>query len=111
MRKLFVIVLAVAMLAAMTTQASGARRSIKVGDDYFVRKGDPPTVFVAKGTRVKWRWKGVEYHNVRVRKGPRKFHSRVKSSGTFARKMRKRGTYKIICDVHSAGMRMTLKVY
>ena len=110
MHKLLVPALAIAV-AAVCGQALAAGRSIKVGDNYFVRKGHPPTVRVAKGTRVTWRWKGSGYHDVHAVKGPRHFSSAVKRDGTFSRRLRRRGTYKIVCDIHSSKMRMTLKVY
>jgi plastocyanin len=111
MRKLFVSALVVGLLAAVAAQALASTRSVKVGDNFFGSKGTKPTISVAKGTKVTWRWKGSEYHNVRVRKGPRKFHSDVKNSGRYSKKLRRRGTYKIVCDVHPDKMRMTLVVY
>jgi plastocyanin len=108
MRKLLVAALVAAVSAIFVSQALAAR-SLKVGDDYFVRKGDPPTVRVSKGTRVTWRWVGNDFHNLRVSRGPVKFASDYQDSGKFSRKMRRRGTYKIVCTVHE-GMRMTLKV-
>ena len=108
MRTLLVAALVAAIPAVFASQALAAR-SVKVGDDFFVRKGSPPTVTVSKGTRVTWRWVGKDFHNLAVTRGPAKFRSDYQDSGRFSRKMRKRGTYKIICTVHS-GMRMTLKV-
>jgi plastocyanin len=109
MRKLLVAALVVALSAIFTSQAFAAR-SVKIGDDYFVRKGSKPTVTVSKGTRVTWRWTGSEFHNVSVTRGPAKFRSDLKSSGRFSRKLRKRGTYKLVCTIHQPGMAMTLKV-
>ena len=109
MRKLLVAALVVAVPAIFASQALAAR-TVKVGDDYFVRKGDPPTVTVSKGTRVIWRWVGDDLHNVRVTRGPRKFHSDYQDSGRFSRKLRTRGTYKLVCTVHQPDMRMTLRV-
>jgi plastocyanin len=109
MRKLPVAALVVALSAIFATQAFAAR-TVRVGDDYFVRKGDPPTVTVSKGTRVTWRWVGRDLHNVVVRRGPVKFRSDYKDAGTFSRKMRRRGTYKIVCLIHEFDMKMTLRV-
>ena len=109
MRKLLVAALVVAVSGIFVSQALAAR-TVKVGDDYFVRKGDPPTVTVSKGTRVTWRWVGDDFHNLRVTRGPVKFSSDYQDSGRFSRKLRRRGTYKIICTVHQPDMRMTLKV-
>ena len=109
MRKLTVTVLAAALTAVLAAQALAATRTVKIGDDYFVRRGARPTVTVHKGTRVTWHWTGNDVHNVAVTRGPVKFRSSYKTSGTFSRVMRRAGTYRIVCTVHS-GMRMTLKV-
>jgi plastocyanin len=45
-----------------------------------------------------------------VTKGPVKFASKTKSSGTFTKKFKKKGTYKLLCTIHAPDMRMTLKV-
>jgi plastocyanin len=110
MRKLLV-ALAIAVLSAvLATQAFAKTRSVKVGDDYFLHRGNPPTITIKKGTRVKWRWVGKDQHNVSVTKGPKKFHSGFQSKGTFSHKFKKAGTYKIICTIHSPDMAMTIKV-
>jgi plastocyanin len=85
-------------------------KTIKVGDDYFVKDGKKPTVTVARGTTVKWNWKGTAPHNVTVTKGPAKFSSKTQKKGSFSKKLTKRGTYKIVCTIHLPGMVMTLKV-
>ena len=103
------LVLIVVLLAA-AAPASAATRNVKIGDDYFVRAGSAPTVTVTKGTTVKWNWRGTHPHNVLVRRGPVAFQSEVKRSGSFSRRMRRRGTYKIVCTIHEPDMAMTLRV-
>jgi plastocyanin len=111
MRKLLVVALIAVLAAVFAAQALAARRGVKIGDNYFVRKGDPPTVTVHKGDTVKWTWTGDHLHNVRVRRGPVRFHSDFMDSGTYSHKMRRVGTYRIVCTIHQAsGMRMTLRV-
>ena len=83
---------------------------MRVGDNWFVRAGDPPTVTVAKGTRVRWRWTGSNEHNVAAVRGPAEFRSGRRSSGTFSPRLRRRGTYRIVCTIHRPLMRMRLKV-
>ena len=109
MRKLFLALLIAAVPGVLAAQALAATRSVKVGDDYFVRKGSTPTVTVHKGTKVTWRWRGEDLHNIAVTKGPVKFHSPYKASGTYSHKMRKAGRYTIVCTIHS-GMKMKLRV-
>ena len=110
MRKLLVATLIVAASAVLATQALAATRSVKVADDYFVRKGSVPTVTVRKGTKVTWRWAGKEMHNVAVTKGPVRFRSSYKDSGSFSKTLRTTGTYTIVCSIHQPGMKMKLRV-
>ena len=110
MRKLPAIVLVAAASAVLAAQAPAAGRSITVGDDFYLRKGDPPTVTVRTGTRVTWRWTGRDKHNVAVTRGPARFHSPLKDKGTYARTLRRTGTYTIVCTIHQPDMAMKLKV-
>jgi plastocyanin len=111
MRKLLALSVTLALFAAAGGQALGrTTKSVKVGDNYFVRKGSPPTVTVAKGTRVTWRWRDSGLHNVHARTGPVTFKSDLKRSGTFSKVLRKRGKYVIFCDIHSPNMKMILRV-
>jgi plastocyanin len=103
-----VIGLIVAFAAA--APATAATKNVKIGDDYFVRAGSRPTVTVSKGTTVKWNWRGNRQHNVVVQSGPASFQSALKRSGSYSRKMKKAGTYKIVCSIHAPDMGMTLKV-
>ena len=102
--------IALILTLATAAPAAGATRNVKIGDDYYVRSGDPPTVTVKKGTTVKWNWTGRRQHNVVVQRGPVSFQSALKRSGSFKRKMRRAGTYKIICSIHAPDMAMTLRV-
>ena len=110
MRKLLVATLIAAASAVLATQAFAATRSVKVADDYFVRKGSVPTVTVKKGTKVTWRWSGKDMHNVSVTKGPVKFRSSFKSSGTYSKRVTRTGTYTIVCTIHQPDMAMKLRV-
>jgi len=109
-------VLASALLAGLVGTllvagpALSKTKSVEVDDDYFVHEGAPRTVTVHKGDKVEWEWEGSNPHNVTVKKGPVKFHSATKTSGTYVKKMKKVGTYKIVCTIHRPDMRMTLKV-
>ena len=110
MRKLFAAVLVAALSAVLATQALAATRSVKVADDYFVRKGSTPTVTVKKGTTVTWRWAGKEMHNVAVTKGPVKFRSSFKTTGSYSKRVTRTGTYTIVCTIHQPDMAMKLRV-
>jgi plastocyanin len=110
MRTVLAFLLTAALLGAGAAHALAASRSVTVGDDWFVRKGKPPTITVRKGTTVTWRWTGQDVHNVHARKGPVHFRSGYKRSGTYSRKLTRRGTYVVYCDIHPPGMRMTIRV-
>ena len=102
--------LALILAIALAAPAAAATRNVKIGDDYYVRAGSPPTVSVKKGTTVKWNWTGRRQHNVVVQRGPVSFQSKLKRSGSYSRRMRRVGTYKIVCSIHQPDMAMTLKV-
>ena len=112
MRKLLAVGLLAGLLAALLTAAPALskRKSVEVDDNYFVHKGKPRTVTVNTNDKVVWEWEGTNPHNVTVKRGPVKFHSKDKTSGTFKKTLTERGTYKIICTIHAPDMRMTLKV-
>ena len=110
MRKLVPFTLVAALCAVLAAQAMAAGRTVKIGDDFFVRKGSTPTVTVKRGTRVTWRWTGKDMHDVVVVKGPRKFGSSVKTRGKFSKRLKKAGTYTIVCSIHQPDMKMKLRV-
>ena len=91
-----------AATAIAGSASSASIRTVKIGDNYFVRSSGVPTVTVAAKTRVTWRWTGESAHDVRVSSGPVRFHSKVQTSGTYSRVMTRRGTYKIFCEIHGA---------
>jgi plastocyanin len=96
----FIVLAATAVVsAAFATSAPSATR-VNVGDNYFVRSSGVPTVTVSKGTKVRWVWTGRDFHNVKVKRGPATFSSPSKSDGSWSKRMRKRGTYTIVCSVH-----------
>ena len=102
MRKLLTILLATAILAALAATALAATKTVKVGDDYYVRPSGVPTVSVSRNTSVVWQFRGSAPHNVTVSSGPVKFRSGTKNSGSYRRTMTRRGTYTIYCTIHGA---------
>jgi plastocyanin len=111
MHKLLVIVVVVAVAAGLAATALAARRTVRVGDNWFVRPSGVPTVTVERGDTVIWRFIGRRRHNVTVRRGPVRFHSPTKRSGTYRRRMNRRGTYVIVCTIHGArDQKMRLEV-
>jgi plastocyanin len=88
---------------------AGSSKTVKVGDNYFVRQGGA-TVTVRRGTTVTWRWNGSAPHNVTVRRGPARFHSRTQVHGTYSRRLTRAGTYTIYCTIHGPVMSMRIRV-
>jgi plastocyanin len=100
LRKLLVPAVVAALLGPAAAPALAA--SITVGDNYFVRDSGVPTVKVNKGAKVTWVWRGKSLHNVKVTKGPAKFGSASRTKGSFSKRLKKKGTYTIVCTVHGA---------
>jgi len=107
MRKLIpVAVVATAGVSLAAIPAFAATKTISVRDNSF----SPKTTTVKKNTTVRWVWRGSNPHNVVVTRGPVKFKSAVKTSGTYRKKLTRTGRYTIVCTIHS-GMtsRITVK--
>lgn len=110
MNKLLALVASLAVAGILAVPAFGASKTVKVGDNFFVRASGVPTVTVKKGTTVVWKLTGNVAHNVTVTKGPKKFHSSTLTPGrSYRHKVTARGTYTIVCTFHP-GMEMKLKV-
>jgi plastocyanin len=110
MRRLLLAVTGALLLAgAMAAPSLSAGKSVKIGDNFFVKNGGA-TVTVKKGTSVTWKWTGHNPHNVTVTSGPAKFHSKTQTSGSFSHKFTKAGTYSILCTIHAPGMKMKVVV-
>ena len=109
MRKLIVLVIAACALAVLAATAMAATRTVKVGDDYFVRAKGTPKVTVSKGTTVRFNFSGARNpHTVTRLSGP-KFSS---CSDTCRRTLKKRGTYRLYCTIHGVSdqsMRLVVK--
>jgi len=108
MRKPLVLLLAVAAVVAaiLAVPALAATKTVRVLDNEF----RPDSLRAKRGDRVTFRWQGDNPHNVRVTRGPVRFSSgSPETSGTYRVRLRRRGTYRIVCDVHD-GMDMRLRV-
>jgi plastocyanin len=110
LRKLLVASAALIIAAVLAVPAL-AGKTIKIGDNYFVKPGGA-TVTVSNHSTVKWINKGHNTHNVFVLKGPVKFHSgsTIAPGKSFSHKLTKRGTYTIICTIHGTRQKLKLVV-
>ena len=63
-------------MPAVSALAASPTKTVTVGDNFF----KPKTVTVNRGTKVTWVWHSFGIpHNVTVKSGPSKFHSRTAS--------------------------------
>ena len=104
-KRLLVLPIVAAAVVAVAVLPAGAATSIQLKDDFF----SPKSTTVKKGSTVTFRWAGKAPHNVSVTKGPVKFSSSTKTSGTLKKTFSKAGTYKITCTIHP-GMDLALRV-
>jgi len=101
---LILVVLAAILVAAPALAAGGT--SVKVGDSFYA----PHKLTIHKGARVTWKWAGVLQHNVFVKSGPAKFHSKTEVHGSFSHVFTSKGKYVIFCTLHPTNMRETIIV-
>lgn len=97
--------LATALTASLALASTPAPRTVKVGDNYFVRSTGVPKITVKRNTTVRFHFVGEEPHDVYGYRGSTsgtpKFHSAdPKSSGYYKRKLTTTGTYTIVCELH-----------
>src|SRR3954454_5058690 len=104
MRKLIILALTVGCLGVLASVAMAATKSVKVGDNYYVRPSGVPKVTVSKGTTVKWRFGTGTPHTVTVKSGPARFDSGQRSSGSYSKMLTKRVTDVISCRIHGASV-------
>lgn len=104
MRKILaaaVAVLAVALAAPALATVPAAVKHAKLNDgDFFF---SPGTLHIKRGTKVVWKWVNDEgvAHNIWVLHGPAKFHSGLRTSGSYSHVFNKPGTYILYCRVHT----------
>jgi plastocyanin len=92
--------------SAPAPEAEAARTvNVTVGDDFY----RPARLTVSRGTRVVWRFRGREEHNVTVASGPQRFHSPDQRTGSFARTLRRTGRYTVVCTLHGQMMRIRVR--
>lgn len=89
-----------------TAAPAAGTRTVDVKDFAFA----PKTITVRRGTTVRFVWRGKVFHDVTVVSGPTRFASDAKRSGSYSRRLTRKGTYRLECSLHSMLMRMTIKV-
>ena len=112
MKKVLAATAIASIAAVVAVPAFAGTKTVKVGDNYFVRDGGRPTVSISKGSTLKFVWRGHAPHNVVKKRGPGgRINSGVKQSGSFSHKFTRGGTYVIYCSIHGLrDMGLTVKV-
>ena len=90
---------------AIPTASQAASRAVTVDNFAF----SPASLSVRAGTTVTWKFKDSTKHNVTVRRGPARFHSKNIRHGSYSHTLNRRGTYKLVCTIHP-DMRQTIRV-
>jgi plastocyanin len=110
MKRLLVLLAAVAACAAVAVPAFAGTRTVKVGDNWFLHDGRPATLHVHRDSSLRFDWTGSSTHNVVVAKGPQRFRSPVKTSGTYSHRFTRSGRYLLLCTIHPSQMRLNVVV-
>ena len=114
-RKLVAVTAAVAIGSLLIWLPAGdaaisAARAVTVGNNFF----SPTGKTIRRGGSVSWVWRGGRPHDVvgRNARGRVVFKSGRSSrrGHTFRHRFRAKGRYQVICTVHPARMKMTVRV-
>ena len=112
MRRSLITLTLVALFAAVlpATAATPTTKTVKLESTYF-QQGSRVlgTVTLKRGDSIRFRWMNDVTHNVRGTTRGQRFDSGFKTSGTYTRRFRNAGRFKLVCDVHGA-MVMTARV-
>ncbi|HEY2005766.1 MAG TPA: plastocyanin/azurin family copper-binding protein [Solirubrobacteraceae bacterium] len=104
-RRLRLLIALTVVLAAVSSVALASTKTALIKDNFFT----PKTLTINKGSKVTWQWKGSLFHNVTVKSGPVRFHSRNQYRGSYSHTFLRRGTYRLYCSLHPY-MKMTVVV-
>jgi plastocyanin len=103
--KKLVALIAVVAVVGIAASAPAATRTVRVADNVF----RPSSLTARVGDTLRFRWVGRAPHNVRVARGPQRFSASTRRRGTFSVRVRRAGSYRIVCTIHP-GMDMRLRV-
>ena len=93
------------IIADVPVAHPAAVTTIQLVDNKF----KPRRKTVRRGTTVRFVWAGKNEHNVTAYSGPVTFHSKTQTTGTYTKRLTRKGTYQLTCTVH-ASMLLTIKV-
>jgi plastocyanin len=111
MKRLIAVLAAAAVTAGamMAIPAFGATRSVSLRDNVF----SPRTLNARSGDTIRFVWRGNNPHNIRTTSRPRGAQAITvapKTSGTYRKRLTRRGTYLLLCTIHAPNMKMTIRV-
>ena len=106
--KLFALAVTLLIITlSVVTASTASAKTIKVGDNWF-GSASTTSITVKNKTKITFKWVGERSHNARIRKGPAKWDSGFRTKGKKSWKVKKKGNYLFVCDLHS-GMDFTLR--
>jgi len=85
--------------------AAAATRTVAVRDNVFA----PKRLTARRGDLLVFRWQGDNPHNVRATTRRAGIRGAVRTSGRYRVRLRRAGSFRIVCDIHP-GMEMRLRV-
>jgi plastocyanin len=89
------------------TAAASATSTVAVRNNRF----SPGRLTIRRGSRVIWKWRdGGVRHNVTPARGGRGSGTSSRKGHRFSKSFTRRGTFKYVCTIHPAAMRLTVKV-
>ena len=109
LRKLSAAVVAASLATAVAVvpAQAGSTKTVSVKNNAF----SPGSVSIKKGGKVTWKWtQGGVPHNVTPANGNPGSKTSSKKGFTFTKAFPKAGTFKYVCTIHPAAMKMTVKV-
>ena len=80
---------------------------VSVFDNAFHRGRDRPTVRLATGGVLTWRFRSQQSHQVTSLSGPQRVIVAPRTDGAYSVRLGKPGTYSFVCTIHAPGMTMT----
>lgn len=79
---------------------------VSVFDNAFHRGRDRPSVRLATGGVLTWRFRSQQSHQVTSLSGPQRVIVAPRTDGAYSVRLTKPGTYSFVCTIHAPGMTM-----
>jgi plastocyanin len=110
MKRIIAVLTVLAVTAAVLAIPAFARtRSVSLRDNRFA----PTSLTIKRGDTVRFVWRGRNPHNITTTRRPRgasRVAAGTRRTGSYRKRFTRRGTYRLLCIIHSPNMRMTIRV-